>query len=105
MSNGDRLVGFTLIGIDRWSGRLSAYDASTATVPSLANRGSAVDAIPESVELTGAFIDDAIVGLAARLNVLNVDEPRIQAFSESLGFDPLINQLEMARSLWLSRGR
>ncbi len=31
--DGDRMVGFTLIGIDDWQGSLGAFDAATGIVP------------------------------------------------------------------------
>jgi len=231
--DGDRLVGFTLIGIDRWGDHLTAYDAGTGIVPdyrkqgwvrkmfdhalpwlrekgverfvlevlqqnepaikayersgfelarelkcyigqvghlqslhvpafldlcpidratlvrlessadwlpSFENRFSAIDAIPDHVQITGAFEGDTCIGAAAyspplnwfltllvdpeyrrrgggtaliryvsatlseqatQLAVLNVDgaDTGMQAFFESLGFTPFVNQYEMVRGI------
>lgn len=79
--DGDRLVGFTLIGIDEWGGRLSAYDAGTGIIPAFRNQGWA-----------RKMFDHARPGLRERgverfvLEVLQGNEPALKAYRRS-GFE------------------
>jgi ribosomal protein S18 acetylase RimI-like enzyme len=79
--DGDRLVGFTLIGIDSWGGRLSAYDAGTGIVPAFRNQGWA-----------RRMFEHALPSLRERgvrrfvLEVLQQNEPAIKAYKKS-GFE------------------
>jgi len=79
--DGDRLVGFTLIGIDMWGGRLTAYDAGTGITPSFRKRGWA-----------RKMFDHALPALRERgvgrfaLEVLQQNEPAIAAYRKS-GFE------------------
>jgi len=79
--DGDRLVGFTLIGIDTWGGRLSAYDAGTGIVPAFREQGWAKK-----------MFEHALPPLRERgverfvLEVLQQNEPAIKAYRKS-GFE------------------
>jgi len=79
--DGDRLVGFTMIGIGRWDARLAAYDAGTGIVPDFRNQGWA-----------RKMFDHALPALHARgierfvLEVLQSNEPAIKAYRKS-GFE------------------
>ncbi|MFC2077203.1 GNAT family N-acetyltransferase [Candidatus Bipolaricaulota bacterium] len=79
--DGDRLVGFTLIGIDEWGGRLTAYDAGTGIVPEFRKQGWA-----------RKMFDHALPKLRERgvqqfaLEVLQENEPAIKAYRKS-GFE------------------
>jgi ribosomal protein S18 acetylase RimI-like enzyme len=79
--DGDRLVGFTLIGIDAWGGRLSAYDAGTGIVPAFREQG-----------WTKRMFEHALPPLRERgverfvLEVLQQNEPAIKAYGKS-GFE------------------
>jgi ribosomal protein S18 acetylase RimI-like enzyme len=76
--DGDRLVGFTLIGIDTWGGHLTAYDAGTGIVPSFRKQGWA-----------RKMFDHALPALRERgvdrfaLEVLQQNEPAIAAYRKS----------------------
>ena len=77
----DRLVGFTLIGIDRWGDRVVAYDAGTGIVPEFRGR-----------RLAAQMFEHALPGLRRRgvsrfvLEVLQQNEPAIKAYRRS-GFE------------------
>ncbi len=77
----DRLVGFTLIGVDTWGGSLSAYDAGTGIVPDFRKQGWA-----------RRMFDHALPTLRTRgverfvLEVLQQNEPAIKAYRKS-GFE------------------
>ena len=79
--DGDRLVGFTLIGIDDWGGHLSAYDAGTGIVPEFRQQGWA-----------RKMFEHALPALRERgverfvLEVLQQNEPAIRAYRKS-GFE------------------
>jgi ribosomal protein S18 acetylase RimI-like enzyme len=79
--DGDRLVGFTLIGIDTWGGRLSAYDAGTGIVPAFREQGWAK-----------RMFEHALPPLRERgverfvLEVLQQNESAIKAYRKS-GFE------------------
>ena len=76
--DGDRLVGFTLIGIDDWGGARSAYDAGTGIVPAFRKHGWAK-----------RMFDHACPALRERgverfvLEVLQQNEPAIKAYQKS----------------------
>ena len=76
--DGDRLVGFTLIGIDRVDGILTAYDAGTGIIPDFRGQG-----------LASRMFDHALPELEARgverflLEVLQSNEPAIKAYQKS----------------------
>jgi len=77
----DRLVGFTLIGIDEVEGSLTAYDAGTGIIPDFRGQG-----------LAKKMFDHALPALQDRgvkrflLEVLQGNEPAIKAYQKS-GFD------------------
>jgi ribosomal protein S18 acetylase RimI-like enzyme len=77
----ERMVGFTLIGIDHWQGELAAFDAGTGIVEEFRGRG-----------LARGMFDHAIPQLRSRgvtrflLEVLQVNEPAIRAYSKT-GFE------------------
>jgi ribosomal protein S18 acetylase RimI-like enzyme len=77
----DRLVGFTLIGIDESDGVSTAYDAGTGIVPAHRRQGWA-----------GKMFDHAVPALRERgvarflLEVLQENEPAIKAYTKS-GFE------------------
>ena len=79
--DGDRLVGFTLIGVDLWGGLLTAYDAGTGIVPEFRKQGWAK-----------TMFDHALPTLRGRgvrrflLGVLQGNEPAIKAYRKS-GFE------------------
>jgi ribosomal protein S18 acetylase RimI-like enzyme len=79
--NGDRLVGFTLIGIDDWGPALTAYDAGTGIVPDFRKQGWA-----------RKMFDHALPALRERgvkrfvLEVLQENGPAIKAYRKS-GFE------------------
>lgn len=79
--DGDRLVGFTLIGIDDLDGDLTAYDAGTGIIPDFRGQG-----------LARAMFDHALPELGARgvkrflLEVRQGNEPAIKAYQKS-GFE------------------
>jgi len=78
---GERLVGFTLIGIDEMNGDLTAYDAGTGIIPDFRGQG-----------LAKSMFDHALPELEARgvkrflLEVLQRNEPAIKAYQKS-GFE------------------
>lgn len=75
---GERMVGFTLIAIDRWQGELTAFDAGTGIVPAFRGQG-----------LARAMFDHALPRLAAKgvssflLEVLQGNETAIRAYSKA----------------------
>jgi ribosomal protein S18 acetylase RimI-like enzyme len=77
---GDRMVGFTLIGVGPWEGKLAAFDAGTGIIP--VHRGSG---------LAKRMFDHALPGLRKRgvslflLEVLQGNEAAIRAY-EKAGF-------------------
>jgi ribosomal protein S18 acetylase RimI-like enzyme len=77
---GERMIGFTMIAIDDWQGRLTAFDAATGIVPGHRGRG-----------LAREMFEWALPGLRARgverfvLEVLADNEPAIRAY-EKTGF-------------------
>lgn len=79
--DGDRLVGFTLIGIDEWGGAQTAFDAGTGIVPEFRKQGWA-----------GKMFDHALPTLRERgvrrfaLETLQENEPAIRAYRKS-GFE------------------
>ncbi len=79
--DGERMVGFTLIGVDRWQDELAAFDAGTGIVPDFRGRG-----------LARQMFDHSLPVLASRgvsrflLEVLQVNEPAIRAYSKA-GFE------------------
>ena len=79
--DGERLVGFTLIGVDSWGDDLVAYDAGTGIVPAFRGQGLATrmfdHALPTLRELgVGRFA----------LEVLKTNEPAIRAYRKA-GFE------------------
>ena len=79
--DGERLVGFTMIGIDKWGGERVAFDAGTGIIPEFRKQG-----------LAKAMFDHALPGLRERavtrfvLEVLQENEPAIKAYTKS-GFE------------------
>ena len=79
--DGDRLVGFTMIGIDKLDGPLTAFDAGTGVIPDFRGQG-----------LAKRMFDHALPELQARgvkrvlLEVLQRNEPAIKAYQKS-GFE------------------
>jgi ribosomal protein S18 acetylase RimI-like enzyme len=79
--DGDRMVGFTLIGVDSWGGAVTAYDAGTGIVPAFRGQG-----------LARRMFDRALPVLRERgverfsLEVLQQNEPAIRAYKKS-GFE------------------
>jgi ribosomal protein S18 acetylase RimI-like enzyme len=77
----ERMVGFTLIGVDHWQGELAAFDAGTGIVPEFRGR-----------RLARGMFDHAIPRLRSRgatrflLEVLQVNEPAIRAYTKA-GFE------------------
>jgi len=77
----DRLVGFTLIGIDTWGEQITAYDAGTGIIPAFRKQGWA-----------GRMFDHALPALHDRgvqqfaLEALKENEPAIRAYRKS-GFE------------------
>lgn len=75
------MVGFTLIGLDAWGGRPTAYDAGTGILPGHRGQG-----------LARRMFEHALPGLAERqveqfvLEVLQDNEPAIRAYRKS-GFE------------------
>ena len=79
--DGDRMVGFTLIGIDSWQGGRGAFDAATGILRDFRGRGLAGDmfdhALPELERRgVGAFV----------LEVIADNEPGIRAYRKA-GFE------------------
>jgi ribosomal protein S18 acetylase RimI-like enzyme len=79
--DGDRLVGFTLIGIDTWGDRLTAYDAGTGILPEFRKQGWA----RKMFEYALPALRTRDVGRFA-LEVLQQNEPAIKAYRKS-GFE------------------
>ena len=77
----DRLVGFTLIGIDAWGGRLTAYDAGTGIVPEFRKQGWAKKMLDHALP---ALREKGVERFA--LEVLQQNEPAIKAYRKS-GFE------------------
>ena len=79
--DGEHLVGFTLIGIDKIDGILTAYDAGTGIIPDFRGQG-----------LAKSLFDHALPELRSRgvkrflLEVLQSNEPAIKAYQKS-GFE------------------
>jgi len=79
--DGDRMVGFTLIGIDSWQGGVGAFDAATGIVADFRGRG-----------LARAMFDHALPQLEKRgvgtfvLEVIADNEPAIRAYKKA-GFE------------------
>jgi ribosomal protein S18 acetylase RimI-like enzyme len=77
----DRMVGFTLLGVDSWGGSRTAYDAGTGIVPAFRGQG-----------LARRMFDRALPVLRERgverfsLEVLQQNEPAIRAYKKS-GFE------------------
>lgn len=74
--DGEHLVGFTLVGLDRWNGRSGAYDIATGIVPSHTGRG-----------IAGNIFDFATPKLEERkvetfvLEVIQENTPAIKAYT------------------------
>jgi len=77
----DRMVGFTLIGIDEWQGGIGAFDAATGIVPDFRGQG-----------LAKTMFEHALPGLKDRgvecfvLEVIKDNEPAIRAYRKA-GFE------------------
>ncbi len=77
-NDGDRLVGFTLVGLDRWGRAMTAYDAGTGIVPAFRGQG-----------LARRMLDHATPSLRERgverfvLEVLTSNEPAIKAYTKA----------------------
>lgn len=82
----DRLVGFTLIGIDTWGDRLTAYDAGTGIVPDFRRQGWARKMFEHALPTLREKGVDRFV-----LEVLQQNEPAIKAYRKS--------RFEVAREL------
>ncbi|MCP4902557.1 MAG: GNAT family N-acetyltransferase [bacterium] len=78
--DGERMVGFTMIGVDRWQGKLAAFDAATGIIPEYRGQG-----------LARAMFDHAVPGLRDvgvqkfLLEVLQPNKAAIRAY-EKAGF-------------------
>ncbi|UCG62340.1 MAG: GNAT family N-acetyltransferase [Candidatus Zixiibacteriota bacterium] len=76
--DGERMVGFTLVGIDNWLGQLAAFDAGTGIIPDYRGRG-----------LAKGMFDFAVPKLRERgvgqflLEVLQVNEAAIKAYRKA----------------------
>jgi len=76
--DGDRLVGFTLIGIDELDGKLTAYDAGTGIVPDFRGQGLAKSMFDHAFpELEGRGVKRFL------LEVLQRNKPAIKAYQKS----------------------
>ena len=79
--DGERMVGFTLIGIDEWQGGMGAFDAATGIVPDFRGQG-----------LASAMFEHALPGLRNRgvetfvLEVIKDNESAIRAYRKA-GFE------------------
>jgi len=82
----DRLVGFTLIGIDTWGRRLTAYDAGTGIVPGFRKQGWARRMFEHALP---ALREKGVEQFV--LEVLQQNEPAIKAYRKS--------RFEVAREL------
>lgn len=75
---GDRLVGFTLIGVGEWGGALCAFDAATGIVPEHRGRG-----------LARVMLDAALPPLRERgvkrfvLEVIQGNDPAVRAYRKA----------------------
>jgi ribosomal protein S18 acetylase RimI-like enzyme len=79
--DGDRLVGMTLVGVDRWRGETAAFDIGTGVVPGHRGKGVAREmfrfALPRLRELGSTrFV----------LEVIQENQPAIKAY-KSIGFE------------------
>ena len=75
------MVGFTLIGVDRWQGELAAFDAGTGIVPDFRGRGLAKQMFDYSLPLLESSRVSRFL-----LEVLRVNEPAIRAYTKA-GFE------------------
>jgi len=95
-SDGDRMVGITLVGLDNWQGIPAALDAGTGIVPEFRGGG-----------LARRMFDLTVPRLKERgvrkflLEVLQVNEPAIKAYRKS-GFEITreFDCYELPRSEW-----
>ena len=95
-----RMVGFTLLGVDVWGGRLAAYDAGTGIVPAFRGQG-----------LAHRMFEHALPSLAERgveelvLEVLETNEPAIRAYRKA-GFETTrqLRSFVVQRSALLEQG-
>lgn len=76
-----RMVGFTLIGVDRWQGELAAFDAGTGIVPDFRGRGLAKGMFDYSLPLLESRGVSRFL-----LEVLQVNKPAIRAYTKA-GFE------------------
>ena len=78
---GERMIGFTLVGVDHWQGSLGAFDAATGIMSGFRGRG-----------LARAMFDHALPALRERgarkfvLEVIADNEPAIRAYKKA-GFE------------------
>lgn len=79
--DGDRMVGFTLIGVDEWRGGLGAFDAATGIVPDYRGQGLAKAMFEHSLPALRAKGVESFV-----LEVLKENEPAIRAYRKA-GFE------------------
>jgi len=79
--DGDKMVGFTLVGVDHWMGEKAAFDAGTGIIPGYRGRG-----------LARQMFDLAVPRLKERkvtkflLEVLQVNQAAIKAYTKT-GFE------------------
>ena len=79
--DGDRMVGFTLIGIDEWHGALGAFDAATGIVDGFRGRRLARRMFEHALpDLKGRGVESFV------LEVLKDNEPAIRAYRRA-GFE------------------
>jgi ribosomal protein S18 acetylase RimI-like enzyme len=77
----EKMVGFTLIGIDHWQDKLAAFDAGTGIIPAYRGKG-----------IAKKMFDFAVPQLEQRgvkkflLEVLQVNEPAVKAYKKA-GFN------------------
>lgn len=77
----DRMVGFTLIGIDEWQGALGAFDAATGIVDGFRGQGLARRMFEHALpDLKGRGVESFV------LEVLKDNEPAIRAYRKT-GFE------------------
>lgn len=75
---GPKIVGFTLIGIDRWKGALSAFDAGTGIIPSYRGKGIAKQMFDFAIpKLRKQHVERFI------LEVLQVNQPAVKAYQKA----------------------
>ena len=79
--DGERMVGFTLIGVDRWQGELAAFDAGTGIVPQFRGQGVARRIFGHAIPQLGSRGVSRFL-----LEVLQVNEPAIRAYTKA-GFE------------------